>query len=213
MGRADPRGRALGEHRHLPARAGRQRLAGMSRTGINAAQLLHAAINTGPLPDEHGAAALWWRISRHLQPTIAASTDHDDSITTPWAEQLTKLVAPIGPNSFSTVACGRPWSRWSTMPCNAAGHSSSSSPPPRSQPVDDECQTLVWRISLLTDAAPDEDRRRTRRPPIRASTSNRTRATGGEQIHRHRPADGSADVDRPALTVATVSGRARGSFG
>ena len=46
------------------------RLAALSRAGLDARQLLRIAITTGgPLPDDHAAAAVWWRIGRHLTPT------------------------------------------------------------------------------------------------------------------------------------------------
>lgn len=49
-----------------------ERLATMSRTGLPAHQLLrHAAHAGGPLPDEHPAAALWWRLAPHLTPAVA----------------------------------------------------------------------------------------------------------------------------------------------
>ena len=52
------------------------RLAALSRAGVDARQLLCSAITTGgPLPDDHAAAAVWWRISRHLTPTVAAQAD------------------------------------------------------------------------------------------------------------------------------------------
>jgi hypothetical protein len=40
------------------------RLAAISRSGVNATQLLRTAVIGKPLPDEHAAAALWWRICR-----------------------------------------------------------------------------------------------------------------------------------------------------
>jgi hypothetical protein len=53
------------------------RLAAISRAGVDASQLLCSAASTGgPLPDDHVAAALWWRISRHLTPTVAAQRRH-----------------------------------------------------------------------------------------------------------------------------------------
>ena len=59
------------------------RLAAISRAGVDARQLLCSAITTGgPLPDDHAAAAVWWRISRHLTPTVAAQADTDHTFTT-----------------------------------------------------------------------------------------------------------------------------------
>ena len=45
------------------------RLAALSRAGVDTRELLCSAITAGgPLPDDHAAAAAWWRISRHLPP-------------------------------------------------------------------------------------------------------------------------------------------------
>ncbi len=42
-------------------------LAGLSAAGVDAQALLHTATGPGvPLPDDHAASALWWRIQRHL---------------------------------------------------------------------------------------------------------------------------------------------------
>jgi hypothetical protein len=49
-----------------PVLAGR--LAALSRAGVNATQLLRTAVMSKPLPDDHAAAALWWRTCRHLPP-------------------------------------------------------------------------------------------------------------------------------------------------
>ena len=72
----------------LPVLAGR--LAAVNRAGINARHLLATAYAAGPLPDEHGAAALWWRIQPHLQPAVTAGLDQP--IATDWTEQLDQLV-------------------------------------------------------------------------------------------------------------------------
>ena len=44
------------------------RLAAISTAGVDAKQLLRSAADGKPLPDDHAAAALWWRICRHLTP-------------------------------------------------------------------------------------------------------------------------------------------------
>ncbi|WP_345207195.1 MobF family relaxase [Fodinibacter luteus] len=44
-----------------------EHLAELSATGVDAHALIHTATNPGvPLPDDHAASALWWRIQRHL---------------------------------------------------------------------------------------------------------------------------------------------------
>jgi AAA domain len=79
-----------------------ERLAAMSRAGVDARGLLHTAIAAGTLPDDHAAAALWWRISRHLSPAEAEQIDADHAPTTPWTPQL-------------TAASGPPQERWAPL--------------------------------------------------------------------------------------------------
>ena len=44
-----------------------EHLAELARNGIDAEALLHTATGPGvPLPDDHAASSLWWRIQRHL---------------------------------------------------------------------------------------------------------------------------------------------------
>jgi hypothetical protein len=45
-----------------------QRLENLDRIGIDAAALVQSAAAKGPLPDDHPAAALWWRILDELPP-------------------------------------------------------------------------------------------------------------------------------------------------
>jgi hypothetical protein len=49
-------------------------LASLRRAGLDAAGILTAAAAEKPLPDEQGAAALWWRMSRHLSPAAVNAT-------------------------------------------------------------------------------------------------------------------------------------------
>jgi conjugative relaxase-like TrwC/TraI family protein len=46
-----------------------ERLSYLTRAGFDAAQLLRSAAAAGPLPDDHPAAALWWRILDQLPQT------------------------------------------------------------------------------------------------------------------------------------------------
>jgi hypothetical protein len=46
-----------------------ERLSHLTRTGFDATHLLRSATAAGPLPDEHPAAALWWRILDQLPQT------------------------------------------------------------------------------------------------------------------------------------------------
>lgn len=45
-----------------------RRLALLNEAGLDSRTLLQRAVAAGPLPDDHPAAALWWRINEHLRP-------------------------------------------------------------------------------------------------------------------------------------------------
>ena len=74
-----------------------ERLAAMSRVGLAAHQLLRGAAAAGPLPDDHAAAALWWRMSRHLTPAVASQVSqgtHGEGISATWSGKLVDLLGP-----------------------------------------------------------------------------------------------------------------------
>ncbi|MDO9494924.1 MAG: toprim domain-containing protein, partial [Nocardioides sp.] len=145
-----------------------ERLAAMSRAGVTAHELLRTAAApdhpAGPLPDEHAAAALWWRMARHLTPAVAAQIgdgSHGESVTTDWAPQLAAL---LGPERAASIQASTWWPAlvsnvdhglqrgWQVEALLGAG---------RALPSDgwegvDECQALVWRTSIALETAPDE---------------------------------------------------------
>jgi hypothetical protein len=45
-----------------------ERLSNLTRAGFDASRLLRSAAAEGPLPDDHPAAALWWRILDQVAP-------------------------------------------------------------------------------------------------------------------------------------------------
>jgi conjugative relaxase-like TrwC/TraI family protein len=51
------------------------RLSSLRRAGLDVTSMVTAAALEKPLPDEQGAAALWWRLSRHLTPAAVTATD------------------------------------------------------------------------------------------------------------------------------------------
>ena len=136
------------------------RLAAISRAGLDASQLLSSAITTGgPLPDDHAAAAVWWRISRHLTPAVTAQTDPDNTYTTAWTTRLAEL---IGADQADTLKSSQWWPPLVTAVDHAllrgwrlddlfgaAGMPDAGSV--------DAARALVWRISLLTDHLPDDE--------------------------------------------------------
>ncbi|MEN8674208.1 MobF family relaxase [Nocardioides sp.] len=145
-----------------------ERLAAMSRAGVTAHQLLRTAADpdhpAGALPDEHAAAALWWRMARQLTPAVAAQIgdgSHGEGVTTEWAERLADL---FGPERAASIQASSWWPAlvsnvdhglqrgWQLEALLGAG---------RALPSDgwdgvDECQALVWRTSIALESAPDE---------------------------------------------------------
>jgi DNA primase catalytic core len=63
------------------------RLTDAERAGIDITSLTHAVAGESPLPDEQPAAALWWRLSRHLSPAVTAPTQQPvpDTLRPGWA--------------------------------------------------------------------------------------------------------------------------------
>jgi DNA primase catalytic core len=139
------------------------RLSQLSSAGIKVPGLLRAAGKQGPLPDDHAAAALWWRLSGRLAPAVAEAVDTDHHLATQWLPAFTERLgdtsrelqdSPWWPALVTTIEHGlqRGW--------------------PLDQLLDeirglsyddgrtDPCQAWVWRLSLLTDAhdVADEDR-------------------------------------------------------
>ena len=111
-----------------------ERLAAIFRAGVDGRQLLRSAITTGgPLPDDHAAAAVWWRISRHLTPTVVLQAELHNTFTTAWTLRLAEL---IGANRADSLQSSRWWPALVTavdMPCGAAGGSTTFSEPPAFQ--------------------------------------------------------------------------------
>jgi DNA primase catalytic core len=142
-----------------------ERLAAMSRAGVQAHQLLRSAVEAGgALPDEHAAAALWWRMARHLAPAVAAQVgdgSHGEGVTTAWSAQLPDL---FGAERAARIQASTWWPAlvtnidhglqrgWQLEDLLGAG---------RALPSDgwdgvDECQALVWRTSIALEPIPDE---------------------------------------------------------
>ncbi|GAB6986813.1 MobF family relaxase [Nocardioides pyridinolyticus] len=145
-----------------------ERLAAMSRAGVTAHELLRTATAAdhpaGPLPDEHAAAAVWWRMARQLTPAVASQIgdgSHGDSVTAQWTPRLADL---FGPERAASIQASTWWPAlvanvdhglqrgWQVEALLGAG---------RAMPSDgwegvDECQALVWRTSIALETAPDE---------------------------------------------------------
>jgi AAA domain-containing protein len=64
-----------------------ERLSNLSRAGFDASMLVRSADAAGPLPDDHPAAALWWRILDQI-PT---KTPNHDSAAVPTTRRTTTM--------------------------------------------------------------------------------------------------------------------------
>jgi DNA primase catalytic core len=133
------------------------RLAQIASVGLDAPALLAGASTEGVLPDDHPAAALWWRISRHLTPAVATRLEVDhQALVTNWLPSLHTVAgakrtadlqaSPWWPALVTTIetALARGWQLPDLLGTPNAGTD-----------VDD-CQALVWRTSLLLSPLPDE---------------------------------------------------------
>ncbi|MDF1705845.1 MAG: MobF family relaxase [Aeromicrobium sp.] len=137
-----------------------ERLAAINRSGVDAAGLLNRAASQGALPDEHVAAALWWRIARHLSPAVAAEQNSSDGQLAPdWADLLHEHLGV----EAATHVTSSPW--WPTLVATVdRAHG-------RGWPVEqildfaktsdvedlDLAQAMIWRIALVTDPPPEQD--------------------------------------------------------
>jgi hypothetical protein len=84
------------------------RLSNLTRAGFDATLLVRSAAAAGPLPDDHPAAALWWRILDQLPPQIP-----NQDVATPNAAPATRRTTttsrdpqPPGPRSAPPPAFG-----------------------------------------------------------------------------------------------------------
>ena len=131
-----------------------ERLAAVSRAGLSAHLLLRAAVAESVLPDDHAAAALWWRISRHLSPAVANRVDDRHDFTPFWTRELNTA---LGPDRAAQLPNSPWWPSLVTVIEHALARGQALEDvvgmAGRFDPaVDvDECQALVWRLSVLAD--------------------------------------------------------------
>jgi DNA primase catalytic core len=175
------------------------RLAAISQAGVNAQQLLRSALNRKPLPDDHAAAALWWRICRHLPPSLSAQINQNATFTNPWESKLAELIgaeraealqaSPWWPALVTAVNQGlqRGWRLQDLLrPTNSRPHAAAV----------DQCQAMVWRISVALDPLPDDKR------------YEHTSSASDDQFYANTPAGdervrATAFEDEPAVRSST----------
>ncbi len=156
------------------------RLTAADRAGIDVTTLARTAGDQAPLPDEWPAAALWWRLSRHLSPAVldASSNDTDAALSTLRPQWTPALAAIIGEALTRRVLADPAWPALVAAVSDAThagwqpqqilttaygllggGHADDQSLRP-----DELATALVWRIGMLTDGDPWDDER-TAPPP------------------------------------------------
>ena len=181
----------ISEDSFAPILAGR--LAAISRAGVDAKQLLRAAVLEKPLPDDHAAAALWWRICRHLNPAVSAQINRPAVPTVPWESRLAELIGTDRAQLIQTS----PW--WPAL-VTAVDHALQrgwrledliSAPDSGLSPTDvDQCQALLWRISIALD---------------------RVRADDGDQPHPSLVSDDAANAGDPPTAESALAAPSDGA--
>ncbi len=130
-----------------------RQLARLTSAGIDAVGLLASAAADGVLPDDHAAAALWWRINRHLEPAVATSIT--EQTPAPWTDEFARVVDPDRADQLRA-------SSWWPALVTALDHATARGwalPDLLTQiPAADvdECQALVWRTTMLTHPVHDD---------------------------------------------------------
>ncbi len=146
------------------------RLTIAERAGIDITSLAHAVGGESPLPDEQPAAALWWRLSRHLSPAATTATDHSvsDTLRPDWTPALGDIV---GANAADRVLADPAWPAlvaavtharrdgWDAEQLLSTAHDLLLGGQPEDEPLrpDELATALVWRIGMLTDTAATHD--------------------------------------------------------
>ena len=184
-----------------------ERLAAISRAGIDAHHLLDTATTGADLPDDHAAAALWWRISRHLTPAVATSIDDRHTLTPDWSSHFTSA---LGPERSAEIRDSAFWPALVTAVDNALarGHhldTLTAMAGVLDPAVDVEpCQALVWRLSVLADPPPPPEDETGAVPPTDALAGPAPDA----DEEGWWPPEGESALESPAPTELDVLGGA-----
>jgi len=143
------------------------RMAAAERAGIDIGVLAVTAAGLRPLPDELPAAALWWRLSEHLAPSVieAATASPAQTLRPDWTPALTGV---LGDSLAQRVLADPAWPALVTA-VDTATHAGWTAPDvlataaellrsatdtdvPRVR-ADELTTALVWRVEALLDTA------------------------------------------------------------
>ena len=147
-------------------------LAAAHRAGIDITALTRVVAGTGPLPDEQPAAALWWRLARHLSPaaTSASASSVNDTLRPDWTPALVDMFGaelaaritgdPGWPGLVAALTHGvtprGETPAWDAVALLDAAHDLIRGAQPDDAPLrpGELTTALTWRISMLTDPDP-----------------------------------------------------------
>lgn len=129
---------------YLPVLA--ERLADMSHAGLDARGLLRSALSEGTLPDDHAASAIWWRINRRIGSAVLHEVDR--SLSTTWQPRLVEI---LGGDRAQLLQQDSMWPAMVTSIDHALQRGWRLEDLLAGTQVTDDCQTLVWKMSVLTD--------------------------------------------------------------
>ena len=153
-----------------------QRLARLERAGLPVTDYITQALRTDPtnptgepdagarpLPDEHQAAALWWRLVPHLGPAALDADEHSANLLQPaWRTTLAELVgatkadylqkAPAWPALVAAVDEACQHQDWTPRDILASGLA--GVPQDGRLTGVEVADALVLRIAMLTDQPP-----------------------------------------------------------
>ena len=158
---ADTIGPRVRQDPHWPALA--DRLTGADRAGLDAAGLLAAVAAQRPLPDDLPAAALWWRLTPHLAPATVAAGPSTTVLRPDWYATLLGLLPgeheqrlltdSAWPALVAAVTTGvrDGWSPTDLLTATVANLPAAGDGNLAEYEL---AETLVFRISALTDPAP-----------------------------------------------------------
>lgn len=125
-----------------------QRLTQLEDQHVPVNRLTHAALENQPLPSQHAAAALWWRITNQIAATPPGQADQ------PWWSPA--LVGTLGTQAAAALESSAWWPALVAAAEQAVeqGCQLENLIPESSAGFEDPVQAMLWRIQLqLADAA------------------------------------------------------------
>jgi DNA primase catalytic core len=153
-------------------------LAAMSRAGLSAPHHLNLAAAAGTLPDDHAAAALWWRIRAQLPATLTATLDASQPVHASWLTPLRDTLTPQTTAQFEHSrfwpafvtamdhAHARGWATDQLLHLVTTAADAATSAATSAEDHADVVLAATWRLSVLADPANDPTDDPTLEPPV-----------------------------------------------